>query len=132
MEALREMAYHPEVHRHGAKLNSYYSEQEGKFANVIIRRRELPGGYGDVGFVRQPDGRLNMIGDELDDIAGYGSKWLDWVRQLYKGAGQGLPHCNRKPAQSSSYLMDSTLVKCCSALPRARDARSGDPKKLCR
>src|SRR2546426_6020184 len=70
VEALREMGYHPEVLPQGAKLNSYYSEQETKVAHVIIRRRELPGAYGDIGFVRQPDGRFGMVGDELDEHAG--------------------------------------------------------------
>jgi hypothetical protein len=84
VEALREMGYHPEVHPQGAKLNSYYSEQESKVAHVIIRRRELPGAYGDIGFVRQPDGRFAMVGDELDEHTGYGAKWLGRVQQVYK------------------------------------------------
>jgi hypothetical protein len=84
VEALREMRYHPEVHPQGAKMNSYYSEQEAKVAHVIIRRRELPGAYGDIGFVRQPDGRFGMVGDELDDHTGYGTKWIGRVQQLYK------------------------------------------------
>jgi uncharacterized protein DUF1257 len=84
VEALREMGYHPEVHPQGAQLNSYYSEQEAKVAHVIIRRRELPGGYGDIGFVRQPDGRFGMVGDELDEHTGYGGKWLGRVQRTYK------------------------------------------------
>ena len=84
VEALREMGYHPEVHLQAAKLNSYYSEQESRIANVIIRRRELPGAYGDIGFARQPDGRLTLIADELDEYARYGSKWLGRVQQFYK------------------------------------------------
>jgi hypothetical protein len=78
--ALPEMGYNPEVHPQGAKLNSYYSEQEAKVAHVIIRRRELAGGYGDIGFVRQPDGRFGMVGDELDEHTGYGAKWLGRVQ----------------------------------------------------
>ncbi|MGH9440395.1 MAG: DUF1257 domain-containing protein [Terriglobia bacterium] len=81
-EALREMGYKPEVHPQGAKLNSYYSEQEAKIAHVIIRRRDLPGAFGDIGFVRQPDGRLSKIGDELD--CRYGTQWLGRVQQVYK------------------------------------------------
>ncbi len=84
VEALREMGYHPEVHPQGAELNSYYSEQESKVAHVIVRRRELPGAYGDIGFVRQPDGRFAMVGDELDEHTGYGAKWLGRVQQVYK------------------------------------------------
>ncbi len=84
VEALRELGYHPEVHPEGAKLNSYYSEQEPEVAHVIIRRRELPGAYGDIGFVRQPDGRFGVVGDELDDHTGYGAKWLGRVQQVYK------------------------------------------------
>ncbi|HEX5481702.1 MAG TPA: DUF1257 domain-containing protein [Terriglobia bacterium] len=82
VEALREMGYKPEVHAEGAQLNSYYSEQEAKIAHVIIRRRELPGAFGDIGFVRQPDGQLSKIGDELDRQ--YGARWLGRVEQLYK------------------------------------------------
>ncbi len=82
IEALQQMGYTPEVHPEGARLNSYYSEQEGKVAHVIIRRRDLPGAFGDIGFVRQPDGRLSMIGDELDHQ--YGARWLGRVQQLYK------------------------------------------------
>ena len=84
VEALREMGYRPEVHPQGAKLNSYYSEQEAKVAHVIVRRRELPGAYGDIGFVRQPDGRFGMVGDELDEHTGYGAKWLGRAQQIYK------------------------------------------------
>ncbi|HEX5482103.1 MAG TPA: DUF1257 domain-containing protein [Terriglobia bacterium] len=82
VDALRDMGYKPEVHDEGATLNSYYSEQEGKVAHVIIRRRELPGAFGDIGFVRQADGQLSKIGDELDYQ--YGARWLGHVQQLYK------------------------------------------------
>ena len=84
VEALREMGYQVEVHAQGARLKSYYSEQEEKVANIIIRREQLPGAYGDVGFARQPDGRLALITDELDEHRGYGTKWLGRVQQLCK------------------------------------------------
>src|SRR5207244_4792492 len=84
VECLSRMSYHPGVHPQGAKLKSYYSEQEAKVAHVIIRRRELPGAYGDIGFVRQPDGRSAMVGDELDEHTGYGAKWLGRAQQIYK------------------------------------------------
>jgi hypothetical protein len=84
LDALKEMGYQVEVHPEGARLNSYYSEQEAKVANIIIRRAQLPGAYGDVGFVRQPDGRFTLIEDELDDYGGYGKKWLGRVQQIYK------------------------------------------------
>jgi len=84
VEALREMGYRPEVHPEAVPMNSYYSEQEAKQANIVIRRAELPGAYGDVGFVRQPDGRFTLIEDELDDHSGYGKKWLGRVQQIYK------------------------------------------------
>jgi len=84
VEALREMGYHPKVHPEGAKLTSYYSEQDAKVAHVVIRRRELSGAYGDIGFVRKPDGRLTLIADELDEHCGYGAKWLGSVQQVYK------------------------------------------------
>ena len=84
VETLREMGYHPEVHHEAVPLNSYYSEQEAKLANIILRREQVPGAYGDVGFARQPDGRLTLIADELDAYHGYGEKWLGRVQQLYK------------------------------------------------
>ena len=84
LDALREMGHQPEVHPQGAPLNSYYSEQEAKVANIVIRREQLPGAFGDVGFVRQPDGRFTLIEDELDDHCGYGKKWLGRVQQIYK------------------------------------------------
>jgi hypothetical protein len=84
VEALREMGYRPEVHPEAVPMNSYYSEQEAKAANIVIRRAQLPGAYGDVGFVRQPDGRFTLIEDELDDHSGYGKKWLGRVQQIYK------------------------------------------------
>ena len=84
LDALTEMGYQVEVHPEGAPLNSYYSEQESKVANIIIRRAQLPGAFGDVGFVRQPDGRFTLIEDELDDHSGYGRKWLGRVQQIYK------------------------------------------------
>jgi len=84
VEALKEMGYEIEVHPEGAQLNSYYSEQEGKLANIVIRRQHLRGAYGDIGFARQPDGRLTLIADELDQYHGYGVRWLGRVQQLYK------------------------------------------------
>jgi hypothetical protein len=84
VDALSEMGYRPEVHQEAVPLNSYYSEQEAKLANIIIRRHELRGACGDIGFVRQPDGRLTLIADELDAHHGYGEKWLGRVQQLYK------------------------------------------------
>ncbi len=84
VEALKEMGYEVEVHTEGAQLNSYYAEQEAKAANIILRRQHLRGACGDVGFARQPDGRLTLIADELDAYHGYGEKWLGRVQQLYK------------------------------------------------
>ena len=84
LDALKEMGYQVEVHPGGVPLNSYYSEQEAKVANIIIRRAQLPGAFGDVGFVRQPDGRFTLIEDELDNHSGYGKKWLGRVQQIYK------------------------------------------------
>ena len=84
VEALKEMGYEVEVHPEGTELNSYYSEQESKVANIVIRRQHLRGAYGDIGFARQPDGQLAMIKDELDEHRGYGAKWLGRVQQGYK------------------------------------------------
>ena len=84
VEALKEMGYEVEVLPEGAPLGRYYSEQEGKTAHIIIRRSELKGAFGDIGFARQPDGRLVAIVDELDQQRGYGTKWLGRVQQLYK------------------------------------------------
>ena len=84
IEALKQMGHEVEVHPEGACLNSYYSEQERKTANIIVRRNQLRGAYGDVGFARQPDGSLAMIADELDGYAGFGTKWLGRVQQVYK------------------------------------------------
>ena len=84
VDALREMGYRPEVHPEAVPMNSYYSEQEAKQANIIIRRQQLRGAYGDIGFARQPDGQLAMIKDELDEHRGYGAKWLGRVQQGYK------------------------------------------------
>jgi len=84
VEALKEMGYEVEVHPEAPQLNSYYSEQEAKAANIILRRQHLRGAYGDIGFARQPDGHLSLITDELDEHCGYGTKWLGRVQQLYK------------------------------------------------
>jgi hypothetical protein len=84
VEALKELGYEVEVHPEGTQLNSYYSEQEAKVANIVIRRQPLRGAYGDIGFTRQPDGRLTLITDELDEYRGYGAKWLGRVQQGYK------------------------------------------------
>ena len=84
VEALKELGYEVEVHPDGARLNSYYSEQVKKVANIIVRRAQLRGAFGDIGFARQPDGRFTLIADELDGYHGYGEKWLGRVQQLYK------------------------------------------------
>jgi hypothetical protein len=59
-EVLKEVGYQVEVDPEGARTNSYYSDQGAKVANIIIRRDQLRGAYGDIGFARQPDGRLAM------------------------------------------------------------------------
>jgi hypothetical protein len=84
LEALTEMGYQVEVHPEGVYLNSYYEEQEAKVANIIIRRQHLRGAYGDIGFMRQPDGQFAMVKDELDEYRGYGARWLGRIQQLYK------------------------------------------------
>jgi hypothetical protein len=84
VEALKEMGYEVEVHPEGVHLTSYYSEQEAKVANIVIRRQHLRGAYGDIGFTRQPDGQFAMVKDELDEYRGYGARWLGRVQQLYK------------------------------------------------
>jgi len=84
VEGLKERGYEVEVHPEGAPLGRYFSEQEAKTAHVIIRRSHLKGAFGDIGFARQPDGRLVAIVDELDQQCGYGAKWLGRVQQLYK------------------------------------------------
>ena len=83
-EALQAMGYAVEVYPEGTPLKTYYSEQEAKVANIVIRRRHLRGAYGDIGFARQPDGKLTLIADELDQHCGYGAKWLGRVQQGYK------------------------------------------------
>ena len=84
VESLKEMGYEVEVHPKGALMNSYYSEQEAKASNIIIRRQHLQGAYGDIGFTRQMDGQFAMVNDELDGYRGYGAKWLGRVQQVYK------------------------------------------------
>ncbi len=84
VEALQEMSYEVEVHPEGTPLKTYYSEQEAKIANIVIRRRHLRGAYGDIGFARQPEGRFALIADELDQHCSYGAKWLGRVQQGYK------------------------------------------------
>jgi hypothetical protein len=84
VEALKEMSYEVEVHSEGASLNSYYSDQEAKAANIIIRRPHLPGAYGDIGFARQPNSQYAVVQDELDQYHGYGTKWIGRVQQIYK------------------------------------------------
>ena len=104
LDALKAMGYQVEVHPESAPLNSYYSEQEAKVANIIIRRAQLPGAFGDVGFVRQPDGRFTLIEDELDDHSGYGRRWLGRVQQIYK-ENQTLA-----VAQAKGYRLESRQV----------------------
>jgi hypothetical protein len=84
VEALKEMNYEVEVHPEGGSLNSYYSDQEAKLANVIVRRQYLSGGYGDIGFARQPNTQFAVVQDELDQYHGYGTKWIGRVQQIYK------------------------------------------------
>ena len=84
VESLKEMGYEVEVHPECASLNSYYSDQEAKLANVIVRRQCLPGAYGDIGFARQPNTQFAVVQDELDQYHGYGTKWIGRVQQIYK------------------------------------------------
>jgi hypothetical protein len=72
VDAPAEMGYEVEVHSESAPLNSHYSEQEAKDANIVIRSRYLSGAYGIIGFARQPDHRFALVKDELDE---YGSYW---------------------------------------------------------
>ena len=76
VDALREMGYRPEVHHEAVPMNSYYSEQEAKLANIIIRRHELRGACGDIGFARQPDGRLTLSPTNWTPITAMGRDGL--------------------------------------------------------
>jgi len=84
VDAPTEMGYEVEVHSESAPLNSHYSEQEAKNANIVIPSRYLSGAYGTIGFARQPDHRFALVKDELDEYGSYGPKWFGRVQQLYK------------------------------------------------
>jgi hypothetical protein len=75
VEALKEMGYEVEVHPEGAQLNSYYSEQEARVANTVVRRQHLRGAYGDIGFAPQSDGQFDMI---EADVTGFPILGLPW------------------------------------------------------
>ncbi len=99
VEALREMGYHPEVLSQGAKLNSYYSEQEAKVALVIIRWRELPAAYGDIGFVRQPDRRFGMVGDEKREVV---KTFVRPAGSIAISRAEEKPPCRKRPSRLPS------------------------------
>jgi len=67
-----------EVHPGGAIMHGYQGATHT--AHVIVRRRTC-GGYGDMGYQRQPDGTLTLISD---DLSGYrGDAWQAKLRSHY-------------------------------------------------
>ena len=58
MEALEEMGYEVEVHPEGTQLELVLLGARGKGRRTCHPAQHLRGAYGDIGFARQPDGRL--------------------------------------------------------------------------
>lgn len=79
---------HVELHPNGAEMLDYH--RKGLQAHVIIRR-QYAGGFGDLGFVAQPDGSLMLVADDGHrNVHGYGrgrvtGEWLAELTQEYAG-----------------------------------------------
>ena len=83
-QALKDLGFNEvELHeRDPQPLNGSMADGSTLRAEVIIRRRFISGGFGDIGFVRNPQGRLDVVIAEQDrrqfDVA-----WLLRLRQRY-------------------------------------------------
>ena len=65
LDALKEMGYHPEIHKEAIELATYYQNVKKPKAHIVVRKREF-GGYMDVGFERKA-GKYNIHIDSMDN-----------------------------------------------------------------
>ena len=63
IEALKEMGYHPEVHKEAIDLTTYNRQKQK--AHIVVRKREFSG-YQDVGFERK-GGKYDIHLDSMDN-----------------------------------------------------------------
>jgi hypothetical protein len=81
---LQALGYPVEIHKDGAPLFGFQSDERPERAHIIIRRQYLDVASNDIGFVRGPDGRFQAVLSEYDRGIGFDQKWLGRVQQRYK------------------------------------------------
>lgn len=57
--------------------------KDGDCGTVIIRRKNLPWGHNDIGFLTDQKNSFALICDFARDQSGYNDKWLGRVKQEY-------------------------------------------------
>lgn len=76
-----------EVHEEKQKLHGY--DEAGANASqseVIIRRKNIPNAYNDMGFALEADGTYSVKGSDFSTDRHYNQKWLDKLLQTYSAA----------------------------------------------
>jgi len=82
--ALRELFPKVELHEQPQPLYGYHGDVRPEKAHVIVRRQHVGSSSNDLGFVRRPDGRYELIVSEFDSgTLGYNASWLGWLSQKY-------------------------------------------------
>lgn len=95
VESLKEIGYNiVEVHESPVSLVGYMGDQRDIKANIIIRRQYVGGMSNDIGFLKKPDGSMDLIISEFDLSCKQGKKFTEDLKQIYgknmvlKTAGQ--------------------------------------------
>lgn len=88
IEALKQMGF-PEVENHIGKpqpLVDYVGVPRGDMADIIVRRKHVPGSSNDLGFRREADGTYTAVVSDYDNIR-QGAEWDKKLRVKYAEVG---------------------------------------------
>jgi hypothetical protein len=86
LEALMECGWtldQIETHCTPTHLYGYKGDRRKDLANIIIRRKHVGGASNDIGFRLEEDGTYTAIISEYDQETGYGTAWLNKLKQSY-------------------------------------------------
>lgn len=64
-------------------MGSYWKEQNGEKADIIIPRYSIGNSFGDIGFQRTESGAYAPIIDELDEARALGGNFIPLLRAAY-------------------------------------------------
>lgn len=81
-DALKEMGYVFEEHEIAQKLHGYQGDQREQLGHIIVRRKHVGAASNDVGFLKKPNGKYDLVISDYDTRV-HGTKFKEDLKQLY-------------------------------------------------